>query len=230
MDVKELIKQNNEKRENLNEENKKYYTDLVLYIRTKLTLSEKLAEEVLMEMLDHLLEAQEEGKTANQVFGENPQTFADELIEQLPEEEKRDMVKFIGQLAFSLVGWFLVTRGLVLLLFSNFVDVSTTVYIIPTLIIFGLLAGIVFLSVKVIFGLIHQSLFKEKSTDKTNMIKVGLFGAGSFAVILGANYFIRGFGPSFEFPWSASIGAGTVFLLISWLMKFKTKHHIVSKG
>lgn len=223
MNVKELIKQNNEKRENLNEENKKYYTDLMLYIRTKLTLSEKQAEEVLMEMLDHLLEAQEEGKTASQVFGENPQAFADELIEQLPEEEKRDMVKFIGQLAFSLVGWFLVTRGFVLLLFDNFVDVSTTVYIVPTLIIFGLLAGIVFLSVKVIFGLIHQSLFKEKSTDRMNIIKVGLFGAGSFALILGANYFIQGFGPSFEFPWSASIGAGTVFLLISWLLKFKTK-------
>jgi uncharacterized membrane-anchored protein len=223
MNVNELIKQNNEKRENLNEENKKYYTDLMLYIRTKLTLSEKQAEEVLMEMLDHLLEAQEEGKTASQVFGENPQAFADELIEQLPEEERRDMVKFVGQLAFSLLGWFLVARGLVLLLFSNFVDASTTVYIIPTLIIFGLLVCIVFLSVKVIFGLIHQSLFKEKSTDKMNLIKVGLFGAGSFAVLLGANYFIRGFGPSFEFSWSASIGAGTVFLLISWLMKFKTK-------
>lgn len=230
MNVNELIKQNNEKRKNLNEDNKKYYTDLMLYIRTKLTLSEQQSEEVLIEMLDHLLEAQEEGKTASQVFGENPQAFADELIEQLPEEEKRDMVKFIGQLAFSLVGWFLVTRGLVLLLFTNFVGASTTVYIIPTLIIFGLLAGIVFLSVKVIFGLIHKSLFKEKSTDKMNLIKVGLFGGGSFAVILGANYFIRGFGPSFEFPWSASIGAGTVFLLISWLMKFKTKHSIVSKG
>lgn len=92
VNVKELIKQNNEKRENLNEENKNYYTDLMLYIRTKLTLSEKQAEEVLMEMLDHLLEAQEEGKTASQVFGENPQAFADELIEQLPVEEKRDML------------------------------------------------------------------------------------------------------------------------------------------
>ena len=223
MNVKELIEQNNQKRKNLNEENKKTYTDLMLYIRTKLTLSEKQSEEVLIEMLDHLLDAQEEGKTANQVFGEDPQVFADELIEQLPEEEKRDMVKFVGQLAFSLVGWFLVARGIVMLLFSSFVDVSTTVYMIPTLIIFVLLAGIVFLGVKVIFGLIHHSLFKEKSNDKMNMVKVGLFGGGSFAVILAANYYIRGFGPTFEFPWTASIGAGTVFLLISWLMKFKTK-------
>ena len=223
MNVKELIKQNNEKREHLNEENKKYYTDLMLYIRTKLTLSEKQAEEVLMEMLEHLLEAQEEGKSANQVFGKNPKQFADELIEQLPEEEKRDMVKFVGQLAFSLVGWFLVTRGLVLLLFSDFVYVGTTVYIIPTLINFGLLAGIGYLCVRVLFGFIHHSLFKEKTNDKMNTIKAGLVWGISFAIIVGANYFIRGFGPSFEFPWSASIGAGTVFLLISWLMKFKTK-------
>ncbi|MET1014452.1 MAG: DUF1129 family protein, partial [Paenisporosarcina sp.] len=117
----------------LNEENEKYYTSLVVYLRTNLTLSEKHAEEVLMEMLDHMIAAQEEGKTAVEVFGHDPKSYANELIERLPQEEKRDMVKFIGQLAFTLMGWFLVSRGIILLLFTSFTTVSTTVYMIPTL-------------------------------------------------------------------------------------------------
>ena len=219
MKANELIKQNNEKRELLTEENEKYYTKLMMYIRTKLSLSEQQSEEVLMEMLDHLVEGQEEGKNARDIFGDDPKGFADDIIEQLPIEEKRDMVKFIGQLGFNLMGWFLVVRGITLLIFSTFVAVSDMVYIIPTIIILGLIALSVSLGVKVIFGLIHHSLFNEKSSEKRNMIKAGLFGAGSFAIILAANYFIRDFGPSFEFSWTASLGAGGMLLLISWLMK-----------
>lgn len=219
MNVKELIKENNEKRKNLTPENEKFYTDLMLYIRTKLSVSEKQAEEVLMEMLDHLLEAQSEGKTARQVFGENPKGFADEIIEQLPHEEKRDMVKFVAQISLTLVGWFLVTRGLVIALFESSSDAGTTVYIIPALIVLGLIALTVTLAVKLVFSLIHRSLFNERSSDKRNMIKAGLFGAGSFAVIVAAQFLIPDFGPSFDFPWTASLGVGGAFLLVSWLMK-----------
>jgi len=221
MKANELIEQNNQNRELLTKENEKYYSKLLMYIRTKLSLSEQQSEEVLLEMLEHLIEGQEEGKSARDIFGDNPKGYADEIIEQLPSEEKRDMVKFIGQLAFNLMGWFLVVRGLSLILFSWFADVSDTVFIIPTIITFGLLAICVSLGVKVIFGLIHHSLFNEKSSDKMNMLKAGLYGAGSFAIILAANYFIRDFGPSFEFSWSASLGAGGMLLLISWLMKRK---------
>lgn len=219
MKTKELIEQNNQKRELLTKENEKYYSMLMLYIRTKLSLSEQQSEEVLMEMLEHLIEGQNEGKSARDIFGDDPKGYADEIIEQLPSEDKRDMVKFFGQLGFTLMGWFLVVRGLTLLLFSKFVDVSDTVYIIPTVIIFGVIALSVSLGVKVIFGLIHHSIFNGKSREKMDMLKAGLYGAGSIAIILAANYFIRDFGPSFDFPWTASIGAGAMFLLISWLMK-----------
>ncbi|WP_075619059.1 DUF1129 family protein [Paenisporosarcina indica] len=221
MKANELIEQNNQKRELLTEENEMYYSKLLMYIRTKLSLSEQQSEEVLMEMLDHLLEGQDEGKSAREIFGDDPKGYADEIIEQLPTEEKRDMVKFLGQLSFNLMGWFLVIRGFTLLLFSIFVDVSDTVYILPTIIILGLIALSVSFGVKVILGLIHQSLFNEKSSEKKDMLKAGLYGAGSFAIILAANYFIREFGPSFEFPWTASLGSGGMLLLISWLMKRK---------
>lgn len=223
MTLNELIQQNNEKRKLLNEENEKYYTSMVVYLRTDLTLSEQHAEEVLMEMLDHMIDAQNEGKTAAEVFGHDPKSYADKLIEQLPQEEKRDMVKFIGQLAFTLMGWFLVSRGLILLLFTSFTTVNTTVYMIPTMIILVLIGLSVVIGVKLIFGLIRRSVFNENANGKMGMIKAGLFGAVSFAVIIAANMFIPDFGPSFEFPTSASLGAGGLMLLVSWLMKRNTK-------
>ncbi len=223
MKLNELIQQNNEKRKLLTKENEKYYTSMVVYLRTDLTLSEQHAEEVLMEMLDHMIAAQNEGKTAIDVFGDDPKSYAEELIEQLPQEEKRDMVKFIGQLTFTLMGWFLVSRGLLLLLFTSFTTVSTTVYMIPTLIILTLIGLIVVIGVKLIFDLIRRSLFNENESDKKDMIKAGLFGVVSFALIISANMFIPDFGSSFDFPASASLGAGGLMLLVSWLMKRNNK-------
>ena len=74
--IKELIKSNNEKRELLTEENEKYYSNLLVYIRSRLSLSDRSTEEVLMELLDHTLEGQVEGKTAEKIFGEDPKSFA----------------------------------------------------------------------------------------------------------------------------------------------------------
>ena len=47
-----------------------------------------------MEMLEHLIEGQYDGKTARDIFGNDPKGYADEIISQLPPEEKRDLVKF----------------------------------------------------------------------------------------------------------------------------------------
>ncbi|WP_347862474.1 hypothetical protein U0355_04750 [Salimicrobium sp. PL1-032A] len=58
MQKKEMIKSNNEKRKELTEENREYYEDMLLYIRLSYSKSEQDMEEVLAELLDHLLEAQ----------------------------------------------------------------------------------------------------------------------------------------------------------------------------
>ena len=216
MRASELIAQNNEKRELLTEENEKYYSNLLLYIRTKLSLSEQQSEEVLMEMLDHLLEGQQEGKTARDIFGNDPKSYADEIISHLPEEEKRNTFKFMSQLAVNLLGWFLVIRSIVLLIISQ---ADSRVFIIPTIIIIVLIALMIKIGVKVFFSLIHKSLFNEKSSDMKMMVKAGLYGAGAFLLIVVANYFVKDFGPAFEFPWMASLGIGAMLLLISWTMK-----------
>ncbi|WMT20250.1 hypothetical protein [Parageobacillus toebii] len=62
MNAKDLAVLNNEKRKQLNEHNRNYYEDMLVYIRSHLLLSEQQSEELLMELLDHLLEAQKHGK------------------------------------------------------------------------------------------------------------------------------------------------------------------------
>ncbi|MFJ5769380.1 DUF1129 family protein [Psychrobacillus sp. NPDC093180] len=223
MKASELIAQNNQKRDLLTEENEKYYSNLLLYIRTKLSLSEQQSEEVLMEMLDHLLEGQKDGKTARDIFGDDPKSYADEIISHLPEEEKKNSLKLVSQVAVNLLGWFLVIRSIALLIIGQMQEVDSRVFIIPSFIILVLIALMVSVGVKVIFSLIHQSLFDEKSSDKKLMVKAGLFGAGGFLIIMVASYFIKDFGPSFEFPWIASLGVGAVLVLISWIMKGRKK-------
>ena len=118
MDAKKLIEENNRKRELLTPENEAYYSDMMIYIRLQWRLSEQQSEEVLMEMLDHLLEGQEEGKTAKDIFGNDPKGFADEIIEQLPKEKKREAVPFIAGIIGDTVSWVLMIRGVLLLVLS----------------------------------------------------------------------------------------------------------------
>lgn len=219
MNASELILQNNQKRKLLTEENEKYYSKVMLYIRTKLTLSEQQSEEVLMEMLDHLIEGQEEGKSARSIFGNDPKGFADEIISQLPKEDKRNTLKFISQLGLNLLGWFLVIRSFIIIVLAQFQEVDIRVFIIPALITFLLIGVSVALGIKIIFNLIHKSLFNDNASDKRDMLIAGLYGGGSFALIILASIFINDFGPAFEFPWVVSLGVGSFLLLLTWLMK-----------
>ncbi|GMG61557.1 hypothetical protein TEHAB4_13040 [Tetragenococcus halophilus] len=84
MDAEELVQLNNEKRKQLSQENKKYYEDMLIYIRTSYNTSDQEMEEILVELLDHLIEAQAEGKTAKDVFGKQPKKYANEILGELP--------------------------------------------------------------------------------------------------------------------------------------------------
>lgn len=217
MKARELIEQNNKKRALLTEENEKYYTNLLLYIRTKLTLSEQQSEEVLMEMLVHLTEGQQDGKTAQEIFGNDPKGYADEIISHLPRENKRKSFIFVSEIAINLVGWFLIMRSIIIPIIGT--KASEEVYIISSLLLILLIMVMTALGVKMIFGLISQRSFDENATDKKMMIRAGLYGAGGFLVILIFSFFVKEIGPSFILPWQSSLGIGAILLLTSWIMK-----------
>jgi len=101
MKVSDLIKENADKQKRLSEENKQIYGDILLYIRSS-AVDEKWAEETLLEILDHLLDAQEKGKSAQDIFGEDPKAYCDELLTELPKESWRNRVRYASFLLIPL--------------------------------------------------------------------------------------------------------------------------------
>lgn len=84
----DLIKQNNELRKQLNPENKKYYEDILVYIRVNLTKEEQ-TEEILLEILQAILDAQKDGVSAQAFFGKNPKEISDAILAELPNESEK---------------------------------------------------------------------------------------------------------------------------------------------
>ena len=95
MKAKDMVELNNKKRELLTEENEAAYGDMLVYLRLA-DVPEQQVEELLLEILDHLLEAQEDGKNAYDVFGNNLQNYCDELVNALPRQTMLEKVSFTG--------------------------------------------------------------------------------------------------------------------------------------
>lgn len=215
MNTKILIEENNRKRELLTPENEAYYSDLLIYIRLQLTLSEQQSEEILIEMLDHLLDGQKEGKTANDIFGDDPKAFADEIIEQLPKEDKREVIPFIAGIACNIVSWVLIIRGILLLILSQFTEVKTEINLFVTGVVSLGIACFISLTIWFILRLINNSLFTKNRNTKKNMLKAGVTGAAGMGAVLLLVKFTPEIGPSLDFPWWASlIGGATLWLII----------------
>jgi DNA-binding ferritin-like protein (Dps family) len=219
MNAKKLIEENNRKRECLAPENEAYYSDLLIYIRLKFTLSELKSEEVLMELLDHLLDGQKAGKTANDIFGDDPRGFADELIEHLPKEEKRALIPYIGRIIGDILGWLLIIRGVLFLVLSRFIEVDTMVHPATVLVMALAIAAFVIFTIVFLFKMIDRSLFKAKRNTRKETMIAGLIGAGGMAAVLLLTKFLPDMGPSFDFSWWASCLVGSVLLVALYVSK-----------
>ncbi len=91
--VKELIELNNTYRELLNEENKKFYDDILIYIRAKSFFKdEKQLEESLLEILTDIIEAQNQEIKAEDYFGRNPKEVSDEILKNINKSSLKNML------------------------------------------------------------------------------------------------------------------------------------------
>lgn len=221
MKVAELVKENNKKRSLLTKENEAYYTDLLVYIRLQWRLSEQQSEEILMEMLDHLLDGQREGKSAAHIFGENPVAFADQLILEIADENKRNMFLFITGLGVMLLGWVLVIRSGVLFIFSYFTEVSSDVNLFQVIMSAFIIILFIIFVISVIFNRLKKDLFKEhnKKRERKSSLMVGLAGGLGMVVILLTIKFLPKIGPTFNFSTLTSAIVGVVLLLIYYGLK-----------
>ncbi|PEC13968.1 hypothetical protein COD96_04280 [Bacillus thuringiensis] len=95
MNAQDMIELNNKKRELLTSENEAAYGDMLVYLRIS-NVPEQQMEELLLEILDHLIEAQTENKSAYDIFGSDLQSYCDELISALPSQTKLEKTSSIG--------------------------------------------------------------------------------------------------------------------------------------
>ncbi|WP_042142391.1 DUF1129 family protein [Paucisalibacillus sp. EB02] len=169
MNSKDFIKLNNDMREKLSEENKEIYEDMLVYIRLNGNKSEQQTEEVLFELLEHLLEAQKEGKTARDVFGHNLRKYCDELIAEIPGEKQSFALLFGAYIVIYFLGILSTFHGIANFVLHQFFDVGSndftfsigsgiTVVIIDLVILSGFIL--------IILRWLRNSTFKEKKPKK----------------------------------------------------------------
>nr|UWI48441.1 hypothetical protein NZ312_09965 [Clostridioides difficile] len=92
-DIKELVELNNTYKELLNEENREFYDDILVYIRAKSYFKdEKQLEESLLEILTDIIEAQSQEIKAKDYFGINPKEVSDEILKNINKSSFKNML------------------------------------------------------------------------------------------------------------------------------------------
>lgn len=87
---------NNELRDKLTPENKKYYEKILLYTRFKgLFGDDEIIETALLNILYDLLDAQESGISAEDYFGKEPKSYLDELFKEMPQVPLRKIIHIL---------------------------------------------------------------------------------------------------------------------------------------
>ncbi|MFD1361985.1 DUF1129 family protein [Lentibacillus salinarum] len=227
MNTKDLIQLNNEKREQLTEENKEYYGDMLVYIRTNFNKSERYTEEVLLELLDHLLQAQADGRTAKEVFGDDPQAYCNDIIGEIPAEKKTNRLSFVLYIILRLAGVVSLTAGVVGLILhyvfnlgSGIIDIPLGSGILITLIDLLLLLGLIIF----IFKWIKDSTFKEKQPKKwVEFLQLWLL----FFLFIGLTALLPRFMPDIgvvmHIPFPAFLLFGAVLYSVSFIMNKKMR-------
>ena len=102
MNIADLIKQNNKLRSQLNEDNKKYYEELLVACRIKNnTKKESELEIELLEILQDLILYQKQGKNFTDVFGNDINKLSSSILVELPKENKGKLLRFSLVYQFS---------------------------------------------------------------------------------------------------------------------------------
>ena len=96
MNIQNLLEYNNKLRLQLNEENKKYYEELLIACRMKNTTKKESELEIqLLEILQDLILYQKQGKNFTDVFGNDIHKLSSSILLELPKENKVKLLRFI---------------------------------------------------------------------------------------------------------------------------------------
>ncbi|WP_019910800.1 DUF1129 family protein [Paenibacillus sp. HW567] len=224
--AQELIQWNLEKRSKLTGKNREYYEEMLLYIRLSSGRSEQQTEELLLELLDHVMEAQEDGRSAEQVFGANPKAYCDELIGEIPREKLKKRMLFAARMTLiflSVTNFFSGILGAGMYYLFDLGSGTTEFSAGSTTVIFIVDVLILYVFILAVMHWLKASTFRKAKTSIWReflqmwvmcMLHIGLF----VAVIV----WTPDFGPAASIPTIALVGIGVGFYLISLLLKSKS--------
>ncbi|KIL53181.1 DUF1129 family protein [Jeotgalibacillus campisalis] len=96
-----FIELNNKRRKELTPQNEAFYKNILLYVRGS-NVDQRAGEELLLELLEHLIDAQARGKKAVDVFGLHPEEYCKKLVDALPKASIKQKAILSGSvLSFS---------------------------------------------------------------------------------------------------------------------------------
>ena len=217
MNEDQLAHENNELLKQLTKYNKKVYENILMYIRTSLRTS-KETEEVLMEVLEHTIQAQKQGKDIHTVIGDNPKAYAKEITDALPYPRK--LVMPIISLIMIFFGFYFMGGGISDYIVDFFFNIppQTNYGIIPFITgIFVTLISFVFFFIGVVF-LIKHIPFMVKS-QLTEFLLTWVIFALFILILIGAYFLILQMnqGATFEFPSLLKMVVGSILLLSAYI-------------
>lgn len=168
--IEEMIEKNNELRDKLTPENKKYYEKILLYTRFKgLFGDDELIETALLNMLYDLIDAQESGVSAEDYFGREPKQYLDELFKEMPQVPLSKKLS-IFYMVFGISSGFS--------LFSTLTQKNPSINIL-TIILNGLLSMLLVFSV---FKYLEKMTFKVSKKSKI-LEYIGAFLIGGLLIV-----------------------------------------------
>ncbi|PFB27090.1 hypothetical protein COJ27_04340 [Bacillus cereus] len=189
MNAQDMIELNNKKRELLTSENETAYGDMLVYLRLS-NVPEHQVEELLLEILDHLIEAQAENKNAYDIFGNDLRSYCDELISALPAQtklEKTSLIGFVISLLLAIQFGIDTIVSFFILTFENNAEQFTPVFSIPGTI---LSVSLIILGILLTLYLLKHYSFDQKINWKRRIL-FGLAFATPFCSAIFVNIYFR---------------------------------------
>lgn len=204
-----LIEKNNELREQLTLENKEYYENVLIYLRTKSLFHDELEiENILMELLQDILEAQKNNESAENYFGKHPQEQLDILLKQLPKVSVKKKLSLV---------FIVFTISTAFSLFSTLTSPIPSINLLT--ILFNGFISVIFVSL--VFYIINRYTFKPNKDKKKEFFIAFLVGFIFIGLTFLSNYF-GGFWLSIRVPEMTS-------LIIVWLALILVSGWIILK-
>ncbi|ASN07118.1 DUF1129 family protein [Virgibacillus necropolis] len=225
MNSKDIIRENNEKRKLLNEENLAYYQDMLVYIRLNGGKSEQATEEVLLELLEHLIQAQEEGKSAVEIFGDDPKDYSKAIIKEIPNESNTVRIPFIAYIVVQFLAIISLVNGIVgsgMYYFFELGSSTTVVSLGSGFLIVCINLFLLYLFITFVLKWIKRSTDK-KPNKWLEFLQLWLISVVMIGTFIAVSYFMPGFGSEIRFPTIAFAGIGIALYLISYMMNKKLR-------